>query len=275
MCFNQPTSLGISILGILGTIFVYWKTKNRMLTRGVFYFFLMEFLQFMQYFFIDECSTTANKVMTFLAILHISFQPYFCHLIISGAVVNFPKGDKKLLTLIRYLCLVGGVFLLVRHIFGLFGLFINENTDGFLTGYDEKGNQNGWNSVCGLSTEWVRGKDLCTFSGKRHLAWSIPFASPSYFLPAMFLHFFLMFVPFFILPFVFEEKIKLLPIYGAALMFSGPFLSTIFTDNLMEQGAIWCLFSMIQIIFIVGFILFCDKDFCFVKTEREKDKKKD
>jgi hypothetical protein len=36
-------------------------------------------------------------------------------------------------------------------------------------------------SCTGLSTEWLRGEKLCTFSGKYHLAWSVPMSDVSYY----------------------------------------------------------------------------------------------
>jgi len=47
-----------------------------------------------------------------------------------------------------------------------------------------------------ISTEWVRGTKLCTFKGLYHLAWSIPLAEPTYYVPGTALHSFLMFAPY-------------------------------------------------------------------------------
>jgi len=33
----------------------------------------------------------------------------------------------------------------------------------------------------GIGTEWLRGEKLCTFSGKFHLAWSVPMADVTYY----------------------------------------------------------------------------------------------
>jgi hypothetical protein len=47
-----------------------------------------------------------------------------------------------------------------------------------------------------MSPEWMRGEKLCTFHGKYHLAWSIPMADPTYLIPSLGLHAFLMYAPF-------------------------------------------------------------------------------
>jgi hypothetical protein len=49
------------------------------------------------------------------------------------------------------------------------------------------------------TTEWLRGEKLCTFSGRYHLAWSVPMYDPTYWSPAASIHSFLMFGPFFIM----------------------------------------------------------------------------
>lgn len=71
-------------------------------TVGIFFFFLMEFLQGLQYFVIDDCDNIWNKALvlacrplvrkarlnplsqTVLGFLHICCQPYFTHVINSS-----------------------------------------------------------------------------------------------------------------------------------------------------------------------------------------------
>jgi len=99
------------------------------------------------------------------------------------------------------------------------------------------------------STEWLRGERLCTFRGNMHLAWSVPMADPTYVIPGAAIHSFCMFAPFFAL----YEK-KGMVIQGAFLFLFGPYLSSWFTPNLMEQASIWCFFSIAQIAIMLFFI---------------------
>merc|ERR1711939_1253246 len=90
------------------------------------------------------------------------------------------------------------------------------------------------------TTEWLRGEQICTFSGKYHLAWSVPMYDPTYLSPGVAIHSFLMFAPFFVMK-------KNMIIQGVFLWLAGPFAASLITANLMEQASIWCFFSIAQI----------------------------
>ena len=61
-------------LGLALSYYVWSTTKNAKLTSGVFFFFTMEFLQFIQYFWLNQCDSMVNKVLTLLGFLHICLQ---------------------------------------------------------------------------------------------------------------------------------------------------------------------------------------------------------
>ena len=111
MCFSLEMSAAFSAIGLFATWWIYSKTNNTGLAMGVFYFFLMEFLQAIQYLFIAPnldspiCDTTVNKVLTILGFLHICFQPYFCHVINCALTKNEKYKDRYLV--IKRLCLIG------------------------------------------------------------------------------------------------------------------------------------------------------------------------
>jgi len=94
------------------------------------------------------------------------------------------------------------------------------------------------------TTEWLRGEQLCTFSGRFHLAWSVPMYDPTYWSPSAAIHSFLMFGPFFIMK-------RNMIIQGIFLWLAGPYMASWITDNLMEQASIWCFFSIAQIAIMV------------------------
>merc|ERR1711865_1078550 len=89
------------------------------------------------------------------------------------------------------LSLIAGLWLFGRFVIAHFGwssktMMVTNTMDvGFPAGADT-----------GRSTEWLRGEKLCTFNGKYHLAWSVPMADPSYFMPSAQIHAFMMFAPF-------------------------------------------------------------------------------
>jgi hypothetical protein len=219
-------------IGLFSSWWIWSKTNNTQLASGVFFFFTMELLQAIQYFFIAPnidspiCDTVINQVLTVLGFLHICLQPYFCHVINASLTKNEKYLDKYVV--IKRLCLIGGGMLFSRWL--LSGVWAQT-----------LGNQ--------PSTEWLRGEKLCTFRGNYHLAWSVPMADPTYVIPGAAIHSFLMFAPFFAL----YEK-KGMVIQGIFLFLFGPALAGWITPNLMEQASIWCFFSIAQISIMLFFI---------------------
>jgi hypothetical protein len=61
---------------------------------GVVYFVLMETLQGVSYWYIDQCESKTNQLLTVLGFLHICGQPYFTHLM-CGAFYR-PGGTRAI-----------------------------------------------------------------------------------------------------------------------------------------------------------------------------------
>merc|ERR1712110_198829 len=210
MCFNQPMSFAFATLGLIIAIYIKFKTTNTKYAIGVFWFFLMELL---------------------LGFIHICYQPYFTHVINSSLSRN-PKFLMQYDIILR-LCLLGGTLLFLRYVVAEYSQMIisSDLTD--------------WMGVAPAvgscrTTEWLRGEKLCTFSGRYHLAWSVPMYDPTYWSPSAAIHSFLMFGPFFVMK-------RNMIIQGSFLWAAGPFLASWITPNLMEQASIWCFFSIAQI----------------------------
>jgi hypothetical protein len=255
MCFSKEMSGSFSMLGLLMSFWVYTKTSNLQLAIGVFYFFLMEFLQYFQYLVIDDCDNWWNPVLTLAGYAHICYQPYFTH-IINSALTKSPTKLQMWVPILR-LTLVGGTMLLMRY-------FLSE-----LPGWRESkfasiadtNNVTGqsMNPDLAVSTEWLRGEKLCTISGKYHLAWVVPMSDVSYYTPSAAIHSFLMFAPFFVIK---PDMI----IQGVFLWATGPLLAAYITPNLMEQASIWCFFSISQI----GIMLYIIRDVLIVNWGAKK-----
>jgi len=109
------------------------------------------------------------------------------------------------------------------------------------------------------TTEWLRGETLCTYRAKYHLAWSVPMADVTYYVPSASIHSFLMFAPFFVM------KWNMI-IQGIFLWLAGPYLASWITPNLMEQASIWCFFSIAQI----GIMLFLIRESLILNWGRTK-----
>jgi len=228
MCFSFEMSAGFAFFGLITSWWVYTRTASTPLAIGVFFFFTMEFLQAIQYLFIAEtlespgCDAFANKFLTILGFLHICMQPYVCHYINAALTVN--PVLKERYVVVNRLCLIAGLMLFGRVLLAVFPEYVTMDVS----------NQR--------STEWLRGEKFCTFRGNYHLAWSVPMADPSYFVPSVALHFFCMFAPYFAM---YEKRGN---VGQAVLLFlTGPYLASFITPNLMEQASIWCFFSIAQI----------------------------
>lgn len=241
MCFNGWMSGGFALLGLFVAGWIKFKTNNDKLAAGVFFFFTMEALQAVQYLYLAAdlkspvCDTLVNKVLTVLGFAHICAQPYFCHLInesLSGEPSrnNGAEHNAKLMkyrnqyAVVKRLCIIGGFLIFLR----------------FPMSYVP-----GWNTQdIATSTEWIRGKELCTFKTESmvHLGWSVPFADGTYNIQGVGLHSFLMFAPFFAL---YEKKGMI--VQGLVLYVTGPMAAAYISPNLLEQASIWCFFSIAQI----------------------------
>jgi hypothetical protein len=227
MCFNQPMSGALAGLAVVAAIWSFLPTSkgglgNKWVGMGVAYFAAMEVLQYFQYFWINDCNSDINKILTAVGYVHICYQPLFTHFM-NIAFAKRAESVAKWRLVLR-LCALGGTLLLARFLFA-----------GYSPVHPTVGHE---------SFEWLRGdaETLCTVSGKYHLAWVLPLYEPTYFTPSLFLHAFLMFAPFFVMGnFV-------LFVQGTILLMTGPVLSAIITPNLFEQASIWCFFSIGQIL---------------------------
>eukprot|EP01130_Rhizamoeba_saxonica_P002301 TRINITY_DN12132_c0_g1_i1.p1 TRINITY_DN12132_c0_g1~~TRINITY_DN12132_c0_g1_i1.p1 ORF type:complete len:284 (+),score=49.69 TRINITY_DN12132_c0_g1_i1:55-906(+) len=263
MCFDQKSSFSFAALGLFLAYYVHSRTHNTKLAIGVFWFFLMEFLQGFQYFWIDDCDNFWNQFLTLLGFVHICFQPYFTHIINSSLTKN-PRVLQQYVVILR-MCLLGGVMLFMRYVIAEFGIFSTGIDYDIVSDFsDYAGNTTVRAALPGFhrTQEWLRGEQLCTFSGKYHLAWSVPMSEPTYWVPSAAIHSFLMFSPFFVIK-------KNMVIQGVFLWLAGPYLASWITPNLMEQASIWCFFSIAQI----GTMLFIIREQLLLHWGRSKDEK--
>jgi Family of unknown function (DUF5765) len=217
MCFNQPMSGFFVVLGLSVAAWVWKQTKNVPMVVGIIYFVLMEALQFVQYFWLDDCDDSINQFLTVIGFLHICFQPYFTHLM-NGAFVRSPKSRHQF-ELIRRLAVLQGLWMFSRYVFAY-------RTPG-----------------AGDGRDWLRSDRLCTIDGGIHLGWELPLHAPSYWMPSNSIHLFMMFFPFLCYP---RSWVS-----GLILLITGPVLSALITDSMFVQASVWCFMSISQITLLV------------------------
>jgi hypothetical protein len=209
MCFSQGLSLAIGLGGLLVGLFFY-TSVNKFAGIGLMYFSLMEIIQYFQYSVIDNCDDPWNTFLTHLGYVHICFQPLFFNIWLFAFMKNPPF-------IFLYLSIAAG-FLLLSRLF-----YVTDDT------------------LCDTKNEALCGVKTCSFSGNRHVAWNLRLRTPGsyYFTPSIALHFFMFFIPTLV-------TFQIRPIL--AMIFAGPWLSSLLTDNIHEQPAIWCYTAIAQII---------------------------
>jgi len=253
---------------VLGCLFALWVAKSNgssSIVKGILYFVAMETLQFVQYQFIAEdidpanptlasmekspqCQTQANRFLTWVGLLHIAFQPYYsAHL--SCAFVK-SEANQAQFKLVHKLQLIGGCLILCRY---WVTLIPAETFEAYgistIYAFDKA-------TAAPMTAEWLSGPTLCTYKGFKHLAWSIPFAPVSYYMPSMGLHSFLMFMPFFAMDHGGWKRNIGNWVAGVILFVSGPVLGDMLTPNKHEAASIWCFFSIMQVVGLVLLIVF-------------------
>ena len=208
MCFSENMSLTISIVGIVSSI--YFFKINIYASIGIFYFSLMELIQYFQYKVINQCDSNYNKFLTRIGYLHICFQPLFFNIWLFAFI-------KKPKFVFLYMSFIAGLLLASR----LF--FVKDN------------------ELCDTNNEPLCGPKTCAFSGERHIAWNLRLRAPgrNWYTPSIGLHFFMWAIPAIV---IFQIKPVL------ALLLTGPYLGVILTNNIHEQPAIWCYTGIVQLL---------------------------
>ena len=236
MCFTQSMSFSFGTMGIIASYIMYIN-KYYYASLGIFYFSLMEILQGLQYFVIDECDNYINKLLTYIGYLHICFQPVF----ISFWLYEFIDNKKKHLEYLKFiigLCLAGAILLATRV------FIIAEDT------------------LCNTKTEPLCGEKTCSLTGKYHIVWNIKLRAPGtyYWTPSISLHFFLLCIPYIVLGIILKNyKVVALSLLSIVSVFILYFLLVYYysfkekqwkhdTENIHELASIWCFLFIPQTI---------------------------
>ena len=239
MCFSKSWSFGFLCIGLGIATWILtgkgiWKSlelwKRQRVSAFFFYFGFMEFLQFCQYFVINECSNKINIFLTIIAWFHISMQPLISNLSFSALdSKNSNKERDVLWQFVFKMCILSGLLLSVRIVLPLF--FTLSQSNQIL-------------APCTQDIDITCSDKTCTVMGKYHLKWVFLLIRPTYVVPTGAFHFFFAFV----VPLILGQHL------GTLMLFlSGPFAIGLFLkDNAGEFASVWCLFSIINGIFTIG-----------------------
>ena len=208
MCFSENMSLAIGIVGGLSSMYFY--NKNIYASIGIGYFAIMEILQYFQYKVINQCDNKYNKLLTNIGYLHICFQSLFFNIWLFAFI-------KKPNVIFLYMSFFAGLLLATRL---------------FFVSDDE---------LCDTNNEPLCGKQTCSFSGEKHIAWNMRLRAPGkyWFTPSIGLSFFMWTIPALM-------TLELKPILAMLLTF--PYIASLLTNNIHEQPAIWCFTGIGQML---------------------------
>jgi hypothetical protein len=234
MCFNKELTVFFASISVLLGLWVtqgkgIWDIglwRRRRISAVFFWFAIMEFIQFVDYLVINDCTNSVNTFWTALGWIHVCFQPLFSNLALSaldrGNVEK--KREEAWMFIVRF-CFVCGCLSASRIIIpAIFDL--PDDGKGFYT------------TICTEGMEGICGPKTCSQSGLFHIQWTFRMLRPSYAIPGFAIHALTMFTA----PFLMGQWLA-----TTALFFSGPFL-TLFFDGIKdgETAAIWCFFSIVE-----------------------------
>lgn len=224
MCWSGEASAGLAATGFISTAYFYYKGESKVLCGALAYFSLMELLQAYTYTVIDECQNPSNQGATFLAYMHIAFQPFF----VNAVAMHFiPKNIReRIKSTVYLLCFTAAVFLMMRIYPFEWVSLCYEKSYHFLFMPDI------------IFTMPFCGEQICSTSGNWHIAWEIP-ASGNYAMASSYMY------ATFLLP-LFYGSWRIV-IYH---LICGPLLSYLTTSDMNEWAAVWCLYS-IGLVFLV------------------------
>lgn len=225
------------------------------------YYGAMEVLQTLQYFVIAEpddqfsmCHNSTNQFLTFVALLHVAFQPVFCNLAIWSMHRHADLRNRLEADFVNRLCLFNAAWWIIRYVAALYSdSYAGQpsvdcpNYEMMVDGYDGSMQFD----VPNLP------RHSCTYrspSGTGHLAWAVPMYQTTYLMPSVSLHCFLFFAPALV---SYQSKFDL-RLISIILFLTGPgVVNYMITDNLGEQPAIWCVLSVVQcgLLTVAGFFL--------------------
>lgn len=219
MCWSISASAVATIIGGAGTIYEIKRGAPRARWFMLLFFTLMELLQLVSYFWINQCSIGPNIWLTQLSYLHISLQiPVISFFALSFVPEKIRRVWVKPIMVISFVC---AILMAIRLLVPL--LWEVPTT---------------W--LCKHFGDGLCGQDTCTYQGNWHLAWRLP-------LLGFDRHFLLYAIPVFILPIIYGNWR-----FSLFAVLTGPVLVSFLTTNKNEAPAIWCLFATALILGLIS-----------------------
>ena len=215
MCWSGEASAAIAVGGLSSAYFLKKKGEPKEVYIPTAYFVLMEGLQSVTYLTVGNCTSSWNHIFTYLAVAHISFQPFFINML--GMQFIDPPVKEKIKKYVYTICAFVAVFCMMR----------------LLPMYEVFGR-------CELGTSLCSHTQTCAFRGEWHIGWDV-------LLNGFNEHWNWYMFSAFIVPIIYGS-------YKWSLyhFMVGPVLAGLTTTNINERPAVWCLFSTMIIALLIN-----------------------
>ena len=215
MCWNGKASAAIAVAGLSSAYYLRKKGQPKEIYLPPAYFVIMEGLQAVTYTVIGQCGSSFNLFLTYLAMVHISFQPFFINML--GMEFIDPAVKRRISKYVYGVCALAALFCLMR----------------LLPAYDLFGR-------CQIGTAICSHDNTCAYRGHWHIGWNVLLNGFNerwkwYAFSA------------FLMPIVYGSWR-----WAVYIFFVGPFLARLTTTDVNERPAVWCLFSTCIIALLIN-----------------------
>ena len=215
MCWSGEASAAIALGGFTSAYMLRKNGQPKEIYLPPAYFVFMEGLQALTYIVVGDCGNAYNVLLTRLAMIHISFQPFFINML--GMEFIDPRVKKKIAKWVYLICAVTAMACLMR----------------LLPLYEQFGR-------CKLGTPMCSHTMTCAYRGQWHIGWHVLLNGFNekwiYYV-----------ITGFAVPVVYGAWKWSLYHYLV-----GPMLAGLTTSDLSERPAVWCLFSTCIIALLVN-----------------------
>ena len=215
MCWSGEASACIAVAGLSSAYFLKKKGQPREIYLPPAYFVLMEGLQAITYLVVDDCGGGWNLMLTYLALIHISFQPFFINML--GMEFVDPAVKQRIKKWIYWMCAATALACMARMI----------------PAYDILGR-------CQLETPMCSHVQTCAYTGQWHIGWDV-------LLNGFNERWMWYIVAAFIIPVLYGSWK-----WSLYHVIVGPLLAALTTTDLNERPAVWCLLSTCIIALLVN-----------------------
>lgn len=215
MCWSGEASAAIAIGGLTSAWFLRRRGEAKEVYLPTAYFVLMEGLQAITYTVVGQCGVPLNTALTYLAVVHISFQPFFINML--GMEFIDPSVKERIKKPVYAFCGVIALLCLAR----------------LVPAYDVLGR-------CEVGTPLCSAVRTCAYRGEWHIGWDV-------LLNGINPRFWWYSVAAFALPVLYGSWK-----WSLYHFLVGPFLAALTTTDVNERPAVWCLFSTCIIALLIN-----------------------